>query len=272
MVASYAPPVQPDDRVARPSTTTYAREVIRTALLRVETCYPAIVDAYYAPAAGRPAQVDVRLCRRYRREIDSEEDLREGCDLETVDDSAGNPRHYEVGDYPPIPRVPVAWPGLGGMHLTGKIDPGEVGLVLNTGRSIDLWQTRGGVVDPIASSQFALSNAVFLPGLRSGADPAEVPAAGWRLGADDGSWGIEVAEADGAVSVVPGSGKVKLGASSATAAVALATLVQARLDALATILSAWVVVPQDGGAALKSALAPWYGASNDVAATKVLAV
>ena len=248
---------------------------MRSALLQVETCYPAIVEQYRAPSAGRPAQVVARLCRKYRRPLDNPEDLdaTRGEVLEESTDDAGNARYEAVGDLPLVGWVPVEWPGIAGMHLTGAVEPGEVGLLCNTGRSIDAWQTRGGTVDPFGSQQFNLANAIFRPGLRSGADEVVVPATGWRLGADDGAWAIEVTPA-GQVSIVPGSGsaKVLLGSNSATAAVALATLVQARFNALAAAISGWVPVPNDGGAALKTALTAWLAGSNDVAATKVVAV
>ena len=266
---------QADDEIAWPSTTTFARGIVRSALLQVETCYPAIVEQYRAPSAGRPAQVVARLARKYRRPLDNPDDLRAdaGEVLEESTDDAGNARYEAVGDYPLVGWVPVEWPGLAGMHLTGEIAVGEVGMLCNTGRSLDAWQTSGGVADPFGSQQFNLANAVFRPGLRSGADDVVVPATGWRLGADDGTWSIEVTPA-GQVAIVPGSGsaKVLLGATNATAAVALATLVQARLDALKTAINAWTPVPNDGGAALKTALAGWLAGSNDVAATKVAAV
>ena len=83
-----------------------------------------------------------------------------------------------------------------------------------------------------------------------------------------------VLKASGDVVITPGAGaKVYLGADGAAAAVALATAVMARLDALKAALGVgWVVVPADGGAALKAALATWLAGSNDVAATKVNAV
>lgn len=83
-----------------------------------------------------------------------------------------------------------------------------------------------------------------------------------------------VLKASGDVVITPGAGaKVYLGADAAASAVALALAVKARLDGLVAALGAgWVVVPADGGAALKAALAAWLLGSNDVGATKVNAV
>lgn len=77
---------------------------------------------------------------------------------------------------------------------------------------------------------------------------------------------------NGDVVVTPKAGRhILLGGDGATAAVALATLVQGRLDALMTAINAWAPVAMDGGAALKLALATWLAASNDVGASKVKA-
>lgn len=80
-----------------------------------------------------------------------------------------------------------------------------------------------------------------------------------------------VLKANGDVVITPGAGaKVYLGADGATSAVALATKVLARLNGLKAALGVgWVVVPNDGGAALKAALADWLLESNDVGATKI---
>jgi len=79
-----------------------------------------------------------------------------------------------------------------------------------------------------------------------------------------------VLKASGDVVVTPGAGsKVYLGADGALDAVALGPAVKARLDGLKTAIAGWVPVAQDGGAALKAALADWLSASNAVSATKV---
>ena len=53
--------------------------------------------------------------------------------------------------------------------------------------------------------------------------------------------------------------------------VALANLVQAQLADLKSAINSWVVVPNDGGAALKTALTSWLASSSNVAASKVKA-
>lgn len=68
--------------------------------------------------------------------------------------------------------------------------------------------------------------------------------------------------ARGRIVIVAGA-EVKLGGPDATVAVAL----KSDLDALKAIFDAWVVVPMDGGAALKTGLGGW----SPVGATKVKA-
>lgn len=79
-------------------------------------------------------------------------------------------------------------------------------------------------------------------------------------------------KANGNVVVVPSvAAKVLLGDAAASKRVALAEDVTARLDALKTAINAWTPVPNDGGAALKLALASWLAGSNAVASTNVYA-
>lgn len=76
--------------------------------------------------------------------------------------------------------------------------------------------------------------------------------------------------AAGDVIVRPASGKhILLGSEGATDFIALASLVKSRLDGLKVAFNTWAVVPNDGGGALKTALATWIAGSNAVAATKV---
>lgn len=89
-----------------------------------------------------------------------------------------------------------------------------------------------------------------------------------RAGEDAG--GSVILKANGDVVVTPGPGaKVLLGDEMATKQVALGPMVQARLDALLAAFAAWVPVPADGGAALKTALAAWLAGNNLVSSTNV---
>lgn len=77
-------------------------------------------------------------------------------------------------------------------------------------------------------------------------------------------------KANGDIVFTPSStGKVLAGDPAATKQVALGPSVQARFDALKTAINGWVPVPNDGGAALKTALTTWLGQSNVVNSTNV---
>ena len=93
-----------------------------------------------------------------------------------------------------------------------------------------------------------------------------------RVGSDtEGDTFTEFAVEDGEITT---NANTRLGDPAATAALALATLTNAQLEALATAFSSWVVVPADGGAALKVLLTAMAGTGwpADVSATKVFGV
>jgi len=241
----------------------FARVVIDAAVKRVQVAYPARVLAYYPPDAvlGDPAMVDVQIARKYARQVEHEEDAKDGEEVR-------KDREYgllAVADMPPVPRVVVHYPGFAGMRMTGPVPVGEEGLLITCHRSIDRWVRRGSdpVQDPVFPHAFNLKDSIFLPGLRAGADEGfdVVPAAGWRLGADDGSWELLVDAATqdlsltttGAALTVDGATEVKIGANAASFA-AKADLVTAKLIAIRSAVSAAATVPGDGGAAFKAAL------------------
>lgn len=72
---------------------------------------------------------------------------------------------------PTISNVPVVFPRMGDAQLTLPINKGDEGQLLFNQRSIDGWIDSGGEVDPLDSRKFALSDAVFFPGLHSQSKP-----------------------------------------------------------------------------------------------------
>lgn len=87
--------------------------------------------------------------------------------------------------------------------------------------------------------------------------------------ADDAGASIEL-RADGNVVVTPGpGGKVLAGGEAASSAVALAPPIEARDAALVAAITGWVPAPNDGGGALKAALADWLADDFAVGAAKV---
>jgi hypothetical protein len=70
----------------------------------------------------------------------------------------------------PLPSVPAF------TDLVLPVSVGDTGLLVFADGSLDVWLARGGVVDPLDDRHHALSDAVFIPGLRPFSNPISVPA------------------------------------------------------------------------------------------------
>lgn len=77
---------------------------------------------------------------------------------------------------PVVTHVPVAFPGAGAISMTWPIATGSTGILLFCEASLDKWLNEGGDVDPLDDRRFALSDGMFIPGLRPFSDP--VPSSG----------------------------------------------------------------------------------------------
>ncbi len=113
-----------------------------------------------------------------------------------------------------VPNVPIAWPQAGGYSLTFPLAAGDEVMLVFSSRSLDEWKlgaARSGVEasDP---RRFAVQDAVAFP---TKAATPPLPSTNY----------------DAAALVIAGA-MLKLGDSSATDLVALASLVEARLDTL----------------------------------------
>jgi len=249
------------DPVPRPDFGIFARVLIESAVKKVQVAYPAIVTAYYPPnpVTKDPAMADVQVARKYARQIDHIEDA---LPTETTREDA----EYGLlatADITPVPRVVVQYPGFGGMRITGPIEVGESGLLVTCTRSIDRWVRRGAVPvqDPVFQHAMNFKDSIFLPGLRSGADEGfdVVPEAGWRIGADDGTWELYVDAETKALSLttsgpsvtIDGTTEILVGAN-ATSFAAKADLVLAKLNAFKAAISGAAVFAGDGGAVFKT--------------------
>lgn len=161
-------------------------------------------------------------------------------------------------EIPPLPDVPVKWQRGGGYFCSMPLAKGDPGLLVFCEADFAAWRTSGEVSDAATERRHGLY-AYFLPGGCADGDELADAAADALVIGKDGGPTIRV---DGA--------GIKLGAS-ASEYVALANLVQARLDDLSSAIAGWTPVPNDGGLELKTALGSWLAAPNDVAATKVKA-
>jgi hypothetical protein len=167
--------------------------------------------------------------------------------------------------WPVIPGVPVQFLGAGGFRITCPISDGTssaatTGSLVFAMRSMDKWLTGSGAeVDPEFDHDQGLTDAVFYPGLMPFGSPWQsCPTDEMTIGADTG------------VQMHFQSGVIIAGDTAGADNVALAAKVKAWFDAFNTAVSGWVVVPNDGGGALKTALSTLSGGTptTDVASTQ----
>lgn len=120
----------------------------------------------------------------------------------------------------PISNVPVQWPSGDGGSLTWPLAAGDPVTLVFADRSIDEWKsTAQNDNTPRDPRRFDLSDAIALPGARSPRSP------------------LSSAAIDGSDVVLRAKNSVRLGDSTATDFVALASKVDAEIDKLWTALS-----------------------------------
>lgn len=157
-------------------------------------------------------------------------------------------------DLPVLPNVPVAFMRGGGFFLTFPLAADDTGLILFTSRDMAGWRTSGALSDAQDLRTHNLTSALFLPGLHSVpgqlGDPDDTNA---MLGASGGTGFVRVR-----------SDRVEVCGNSDAAA--LASRVNDIINAIVTT----TVVPGDGGAAIKAAVAAvWSGFLNDVGSLRL---
>lgn len=143
---------------ADPRTPTLAQVISKaldTRLADVRVAMPARIESY--DVSKQLADIQILLKARVVGE-----DLKEAT--ETV---------------PVLRNVPVMTFGGGGMFLSFPLAKGDTGLVIFSDRSMDIWKSVGGEVDPIDVRQHSVSDAIFIPGLR--ANPQALPDVGPSL-------------------------------------------------------------------------------------------
>ena len=86
---------------------------------------------------------------------------------ETVSVKPALKRKYEDGsivELPLILNVPVMFPRGEKASITFPIKKGNSGFVVFSERSLDVWKSKGGVVDPNDPRKFNMTDAIFFPG------------------------------------------------------------------------------------------------------------
>lgn len=179
--------------------------------------------------------------------------------------------------FPVLPSVPVVWPAGGGFFLSLPLAAGDTGLLVFCELPIDRWRATGQESHPADVRRHHVTSAIFFPGLLVAAQAHAEPSQ-----AADAVFG----KTGGAVVHLKPSGEVHLGAPTATAFVALATLVAVELtrinadftalkSAIATGLTAvgaaLAANGATGAAAFNGASGAVPSAAGSVAATKVKA-
>lgn len=108
---------------------------------------------------------------------------------------------------PEIPRAPVHFSGGGGFVLTHPISAGDEGHILVSSRCIEGWMQQGGV-QPMAHARYHdLTDAIFIPGLRS--QPRALPNISTnsvQLRSDDGQAYLDFTSAQMTIAF-PGGGQ-----------------------------------------------------------------
>ena len=85
-----------------------------------------------------------------------------------VQDIDGNVTYEALN---PHPDVPIHYPSGGGHSFTHPVkSSGDTGLVVYADRAIDDWHAEGGLQQPVDGREHSLSDAVYIPGVRSDAN------------------------------------------------------------------------------------------------------
>lgn len=131
---------------------------------------------------------------------------RADCQILVKQVTEGEDGSREVASWPVVTGVPVAFYGAGDFRITVPVGVGTVGRLEFSHRSLDRWLSGdGSEVDPELDHDHRLTDAVFVPGLRTFGSP---------------------------LSPSPPSDVIELSAGGSTNFVALANLVKARLDSI----------------------------------------
>lgn len=131
------------DTSRSPTLSEVIRQAVNDALIEVHTSMPCRVESYDA------SKQCVNLQPLIKQAFLDEESTRVAARL------------------PVLVNVPVQFPGSGNFRITFPLAVGSEGMAIFSESSLDTWLDQGGEVDPNDDRRFHLSDAFFLPGIRS---------------------------------------------------------------------------------------------------------
>lgn len=127
------------------------------------------------------------------------------CQILVKQVTEGEDGSREVASWPVVPGVPVQFVGAGNYRITCPIENGTIGVLVFSHRSLDKWLSgSGSEVDPEFDHDHALTDAVFVPGLKPfGATWQDIPSSGMSIGKDSG---LQMAITDDAIVLATSGG------------------------------------------------------------------
>lgn len=201
---------------------TVLREAIDARVAEVHTALPAQIVTYYADTQTADVQPMVK---------------------DVYYDTDGN---LKVRSFPVLSSVPVAFLRGGGFFVSLPLAKGDTGMLIFSELPIDRWRSSGQEGHPVNARRHGAGNGVFYPGVRPRAQKLD----------EDGVDDHLVIGKEGGAQVHVKDSEIRAGSAGAIDPVALSSKVDAFIAALdALFRTTWVVVPMDGGAALKAAFA-----------------
>lgn len=170
----------------------------------------------------------------------------------------------ETVTLPVIPDVPVGALRFGSWFIRAPLAVADVVLLVFADGALERYRGSAGdaSVDPLDDRIHHLADAVALP--------VDVYPDAAALDAVDH---LVIGKVGGSASIHLHNNEVRLGSDAGTGLdfVALASKVNQQINNLRDAVATWTPVPNDGGAALKLALASWLLDTANVGATKVKA-
>lgn len=143
-------------------------------------------------------------------------------------------------DLPQLRSVPVIFPGGNDFFIAFNLAAGDTGQLVFNQWDPAGWRKSGDISNPIDFRMHHPAHATFQPGYRAMAKAlAGLTADGITLGSRTG------------LRIIIKPSTMEVGGDSDAAALA------SKLDGILNVLSTWVTVPNDGGAALQTAINAW---------------